>query len=34
MLPPGTGANEYYGGFDNIGHNTPVDLFFLWIIPK
>jgi len=27
-------ANEYYGGFDNIGHNPPFDLFFLWIIPN
>ncbi|KAH6606881.1 c6 transcription factor [Trichoderma cornu-damae] len=27
-------ANEYYSGFDNIGHNPPMDLIFLWIIPK
>ncbi|GAB1319845.1 C6 transcription factor [Madurella fahalii] len=26
--------NEYFSGFDNIGHNTPLDLFFLWIIPN
>ncbi|KAI1310880.1 hypothetical protein F5Y03DRAFT_391874 [Xylaria venustula] len=25
---------EYYSGFDNIGHNTPLDLIFLWIIPN
>lgn len=28
------GANEYYSDFDNIAHNTPVDLLTLWIIPK
>jgi len=28
------GAHEYYSGFDNIGHNAPLDLIFLWIIPK
>lgn len=28
------GANEYFSGFDNIGHNPPMDLLFLWIIPK
>ncbi|KAK5989860.1 hypothetical protein PT974_08122 [Cladobotryum mycophilum] len=27
-------ANEYYSGFDNIGHNALIDLIFLWIIPK
>ncbi|OHE91968.1 hypothetical protein CORC01_12756 [Colletotrichum orchidophilum] len=27
-------ANEYFSGFDNIGHNTPLDLLFLWIIPN
>ncbi|GJC86022.1 hypothetical protein ColLi_08860 [Colletotrichum liriopes] len=27
-------ANEYFSGFDNIGHNPPMDLLFLWIIPK
>ncbi|KOS19177.1 hypothetical protein ESCO_000101 [Escovopsis weberi] len=27
-------ANEYYSGFDNIGHNTMQDLVFLWIIPN
>ncbi|SPO00988.1 uncharacterized protein DNG_03737 [Cephalotrichum gorgonifer] len=26
--------NEYYSGFDNIGHNDAVTLFFLWIIPN
>ncbi|KAI0165850.1 hypothetical protein GGR57DRAFT_138831 [Xylariaceae sp. FL1272] len=25
---------EYYSGFDNIGHNAPLDLIFLWIIPN
>lgn len=28
------GANEYFSGFDNIGHNPFMDLLFLWIIPK
>jgi hypothetical protein len=28
------GANEYYSGFDNIGHNDVLSLIFLWIIPK
>ncbi|KAK1852618.1 hypothetical protein CCHR01_04772 [Colletotrichum chrysophilum] len=27
-------ANEYFSGFDNIGHNPPMDLLFLWIIPN
>ncbi|PTB66268.1 hypothetical protein BBK36DRAFT_1097386, partial [Trichoderma citrinoviride] len=27
-------ANEYYSGFDNIGHNTLEDLILLWIIPN
>ncbi|RFU74977.1 c6 transcription factor [Trichoderma arundinaceum] len=27
-------ANEYYSGFDNIGHNPLMDLIFLWIIPN
>ncbi|KAH8595575.1 hypothetical protein B0O99DRAFT_622169 [Bisporella sp. PMI_857] len=27
-------ANEYYSGFDNIGHNNARDLLFLWIIPN
>ncbi|KAG5802169.1 hypothetical protein H9Q74_013488 [Fusarium xylarioides] len=27
-------ANEYYSGFDNIAHNTPMDLLTLWIIPN
>ncbi|KAK6842234.1 hypothetical protein PG990_005780 [Apiospora arundinis] len=26
--------NEYYSGFDNIGHNSIQDLIPLWIIPK
>ena len=26
--------NEYFSGFDNIGHNKPWDLILLWIIPK
>ncbi|WPG98437.1 Hypothetical protein R9X50_00122700 [Acrodontium crateriforme] len=25
---------EALSGFDNIGHNTPIDLLFLWIIPN
>ncbi|KAK6209755.1 hypothetical protein QIS74_11339 [Colletotrichum tabaci] len=27
-------ANEYFSGFDNIGHNPFMDLLFLWIIPN
>jgi len=26
--------NEYYSGFENIGHNSITDLTFLWIIPN
>ncbi|KAI5860013.1 hypothetical protein GGS23DRAFT_258822 [Durotheca rogersii] len=26
--------NEYFSGFDNIGHNPPRDLVLLWIIPN
>ncbi|CAL3971913.1 unnamed protein product [Diplocarpon coronariae] len=26
--------NEYYSGFENIGHNSAQDLIFLWIIPN
>ncbi|PSR83020.1 hypothetical protein BD289DRAFT_506797 [Coniella lustricola] len=26
--------NEYFSGFDNIGHNKPWDLILLWIIPN
>ncbi|CAD6442664.1 ec1ff267-4fad-4561-94dd-26cae9266b09 [Sclerotinia trifoliorum] len=26
--------NEYYSGFENIGHNSIRDLLFLWIIPN
>lgn len=29
-----SGFNEYYSGFENIGHNTLPDLVLLWIIPK
>jgi len=28
------GMNEYYSGFENIGHNSFRDLVFLWIIPN
>lgn len=28
------GLNEYFGGFANIGHNTPYRLIMLWIIPN
>ena len=28
------GMNEYYSGFENIGHNKAIDLILLWIIPK
>ena len=28
------GLNEYFSGFDNIGHNDLYALVFLWIIPK
>jgi len=28
------GLNEYYSGFENIGHNSIMNLIFLWIIPK
>ena len=28
------GLNEYYSGFENVGHNDPISLIFLWIIPK
>ena len=28
------GSNEYFSGFDNIGHNAAASLIFLWIIPK
>ncbi|KAK5288266.1 hypothetical protein LTR16_003481 [Cryomyces antarcticus] len=26
--------NEYFSGFENIGHNDPFTLFFMWIIPN
>ena len=29
-----SGLNEYFSKFENIGHNDPVRLFFLWIIPN
>lgn len=28
------GSNEFFSGFENIGHNDPLSLLFLWIIPK
>jgi hypothetical protein len=28
------GFNEYFSGFENVGHNTLPDLILLWIIPK
>lgn len=28
------GLNEYYSGFRHIGHNDPLSLVFLWLIPK
>ncbi|CAH0018387.1 unnamed protein product [Clonostachys rhizophaga] len=28
------GANEYYSGFDNIGHNSTRDLITLWVMPN
>ncbi|KAL9570786.1 hypothetical protein ACKAV7_005123 [Fusarium commune] len=28
------GANEFYSDFDNIAHNTPMDLLTLWVIPN
>jgi hypothetical protein len=28
------GLNEFFSGFDNIGHNDAASLIFLWIIPK
>ncbi|KAM5351148.1 hypothetical protein ACJ41O_003871 [Fusarium nematophilum] len=27
-------ANEYYSGFDNIAHNAPFDIFYLWVLPN
>lgn len=30
----GAGANEAFSGFRHIGHNDPVSLILLWIIPK
>ena len=34
LIWPTTGLNEYFSGFDNIGHNNLMQLIFLWIIPK
>lgn len=35
LMDVGTlGCNEYFSGFDNIGHNDFLSLLFLWIIPK
>jgi len=31
---PLSGLNEYFSGFANIGHNTPFNLFLLWIVPN
>jgi len=28
------GANEFFSGFENIGHNDLFSLTFLWIVPK
>jgi hypothetical protein len=28
------GLNEFFSGFENIGHNEPLALFFYWILPK
>lgn len=28
------GSNEFFSGFENIGHNDALSLFFLWIVPK
>lgn len=28
------GCNEFFSGFDNVGHNDALSLLFLWIIPK
>ena len=29
-----TGLNESFSNFDNIGHNDPVTLVLMWIIPN
>lgn len=34
MYDTHSGANEYFSGFDNIGHNDMYSLIVLWIIPK
>lgn len=28
------GLNEFFSGFENIGHNDPFTLILMWIIPK
>ena len=28
------GSNEFFSGFENIGHNDALSLFFLWVVPK
>jgi len=28
------GLNEYFSGFDNVGHNSMQDLLLMWIIPN
>lgn len=34
LLTQISGLNEYYSGFENIGHNDTLSLVFLWIVPK
>jgi hypothetical protein len=29
-----SGLNEVCSGFDNIGHNDPLSIFFLWVLPN
>lgn len=33
-LTRSVGSNEFFSGFENIGHNDALSLLFLWIIPK
>jgi hypothetical protein len=28
------GLNEYFSNFENIGHNSASNLFWLWILPN
>ncbi|KAI9740698.1 MAG: hypothetical protein M1818_004663 [Claussenomyces sp. TS43310] len=28
------GLNEYFSGFQHIGHNSILELFFLWVVPN